>query len=167
VPTLTKQLKASVKAAKNGTLKTALRPAAGLPEGAMIDAQGEFVLPGNPATCADLLYKVREARLALQRLAEYHQELETKISNFFIDTLPRTDTTGISGVIARVQINIKPIPQVEDWDKLYAYVIKHKAFELLQRRLGEKAINERLEAGEGARMGVTVMQIKKVSCTKL
>lgn len=162
---LTKQLKASVKAVKNNVQPP--RPAPELPPGALLDAAGNFVLPATPAACADLLYATREKRLALQRLAERHQELETALSEHFILTLPRSDATGISGRVARVQITIKAVPQVEDWDKLYAYIKKNGAWELLQRRLGEKAAQERLEAGEGGKAGITVFQAKKVSCTKI
>jgi hypothetical protein len=55
---------------------------------------------------------------------------------------------------------------VADWVKFYAYVRRNAAFELLQRRLNESAIKERLDDKKPV-PGVTIFNAKKVSCTKL
>jgi hypothetical protein len=131
-----------------------------------MDAEGAYVLPATAAECADLLYRSRERRLAMQRETERVERLEKQLQAWFIDTLPASQT-GVAGRVARVQVEAKAVPQVEDWDKFYAYVAKNKAFELLQRRLNEGAAKERLDAGQGARAGITVFHAKKVSCVKL
>jgi hypothetical protein len=127
-------------------------------------------LPKSPAACADLLYAVREQRLAVQRQADRLKEAETFLSNWFIENLPKSDATGIAGAVARVQIETKPVPQVDGedgWARLHRYIVENEAWELLQRRLGETAAKELLDAGEGAKAGLTVFNAKKVSCTKL
>ena len=165
MPTLTKLLKKSVKVAKNGERPTATQPV-DMPEGARIDKLGDWVLPGTPAACADLLFRTTKMRLDVQHRAERLEKLETALEEHFINTLPTSNATGIAGQVARVQIKPNPIPQVSDWAKFYAYVLKHKAFELLQRRLSKEAINERLDAKERI-PGVTIFNAKKVSCTKI
>lgn len=166
MPTLKKLLKKSLKKVEAGKGFDKLVPV-DLPKGLKQTREGEFILPKKPAECADLLYQLREERHALQRRADRLKEAETALSDFFINTLPRSDATGIAGRVARVQIEIKPVPQVADWDRLYAYIKANDAFELVQRRLGEGAAKELLDAGEGAKAGLTVFQAKKISCTRL
>lgn len=126
----------------------------------------DFALPKTPAQCADLLYAARECRLTIQRETEKLSRLESQISNYFIENLPKSDSSGVSGLRANVQLKKKPIPTVENWDKFYPYVYQHKAGELLQRRLSESAVSERLGAGERI-PGVGIFNAITVSCTKL
>lgn len=161
---LKKQLKKAVKAARNGKAKHSIP--CDLPEGFRLNKEGELILPKTDAACADLLYLTREARLQLQRQCERLEKGEKAIQEHFINTLHKNNSTGIAGMLARVQINIKPIPTVEDWPALQKYIKTNDAFDLLQRRLNESAVKERWEA-KVELPGVTVFQAKKVSCTKL
>lgn len=138
-----------------------------LPEGVKLTKTGEFVLPIGHAKRADLLYRTTQLRLEVQRRCTKLEELESKLEAYFIDELPMSNATGIAGQVARVQIKPNDIPQVENWDKFYAYVRKKNAFELLQRRITKEAANEIIDAGKAADAGLTVFKGKKVSCTKL
>jgi hypothetical protein len=131
-----------------------------------MDSDGNYVLPPSAAECADLLYRSRERRLEMQRETEKIAKLESQISNWFVETLP-AGQTGVAGRVARVQVETKAVAQVADWDRLYAYVKKNNAWELLQRRLSEGAAKERLDAGQGDKAGLTVFLAKKVSCTRI
>jgi hypothetical protein len=137
-----------------------------LPEGVAMLRDGTFRVPKAPAALADLLYRTREMRLDVGRRVERLEKLESQLREYFVETLPKSQASGIAGKVARVQIETRPVPQVEDWDKFYAYVRKNNAFELLQRRLSEGAVKERLDEGKGV-PGVGVFQAKKVSVTKL
>jgi hypothetical protein len=166
---LKKLLKKSVKKARKGESFEKLTPA-DLPKGLKTTREGEFILPKQPAECADLLYAVREERLAFQRRADRLKEAETALSDWFIENLPRSSATGVAGKRARVQIETRPIPVVDGeagWSRLHEYIVKNDAWELLQKRLGEGAAKELLDAGEGGKAGLTVFQAKKVSCTKI
>jgi hypothetical protein len=127
---------------------------------------GAFVLPKTPAALADLLYVTRNMRLDIQHRIETLEKLEGELKNYFIENLPKSQASGIAGKVARVQIETKPIPQVSEWTEFYAYIHKNKAYELLQRRLSEGAVKERMDAGEHL-PGVTIFQAKKVSVVKL
>jgi len=161
---LKKQLKKSLKAARNGDSKHTIP--CDLPKGFRMDKKGELILPKTDAACADLLYETREARLQLQRQCERLEKGESALKEHFINTLPKSNTSGIAGLIARIQIEVKPIPQVEDWDAFYKYVKINNAFELLQRRLNESAVKERWE-DHVELPGVVVFNAKKVSCVKI
>ena len=50
------------------------------------------------------------------------------------------------------------VAKIGDWTALTAYIAKHKAFDLFQRRLTSKAYFDRVEAGE-AIPGVTTEQV--------
>lgn len=138
-----------------------------LPPGVWLDRKtGAFVLPKTDAQRADLLYAVRELRLMKQRAIEQLEKLEGELKNYFIENLPKSQASGIAGAVARVQIETKPIPQVRDWDGAYAFIKKHGAFELLQRRLNEGAVKERLDAGQRLEF-IDIFQAKKCSVTKI
>lgn len=123
-------------------------------------------VPKTLGECADALYTLREERLALGRSVKAIEECEKLIKEHIISTLPKSNTTGVAGKIARVQTGKKLIPIVEDWTKFYAYVKKKNAFELLQRRLTETAITDRWDNGIVV-PGVTQFNAVTVSVTKL
>lgn len=157
-------LEASVRLAKAGKRPTMTQPS-DMPLGAKLDRAGEWVLPKSAAECADLLFRTTRMRLDVQHRCERLGKLEGRLEEHFINTLP-ANQTGVAGRVARVQVKPNPQPVVVDWPRLYTYILKHKAFELLQRRLSKEAVNERLEAKERV-PGITIFNAKKVSCTKI
>lgn len=126
----------------------------------------KFKIPKTLGACADLLYQTREARYALQNQAKELEELESALKSHIIDTLPKSEASGVSGKLARVTVKEKVTPQAEDWEALHAYIKKNGAFELMQRRLNNAAIEERLEAGETV-PGIVMFHNKTVSINKV
>lgn len=159
-------VKDSVKLAKAGKKPKLTRAILGVGVEVDMTPEGEFVLPSDQGELVDLLYRARERRLSMQRETEKVEALENLIKAHFVETL-NANSTGLAGRVARVQVETKAVPQIEDWDLFYKYVVKHKAFDLLQRRLNEGAAKERLEAGDGAKAGLTVFRAKKISVVKL
>lgn len=166
---LEKDLRKSVVMAKRGESFEELFPV-DLPPGVKVNRKtGEFVLPTGAAERADILYDTRELRLSVERRLAKLKNLETELKDFFIETLPKSNSKGISGMKANVTIKDKPIPQVQDWDKFYGFVKKHNAWELLQRRLSEEAVKERMDEDKkfASQAGVTIFNAKKASVTKI
>lgn len=126
----------------------------------------EYIFPESMAACADLLYVRREQRLAADKVADELKKEEVSLENWIIDHLPKSDATGVAGHIARVQVLNKTVPRVVDWPALYKYISKNKAWELLQRRVGEGAVKERWEAGKEV-PGVEHYSFPKVSIHKV
>lgn len=118
------------------------------------------------AQVADLLYQTREKRYALNKAVEALEKLEGELKDRLINELPKGEASGIAGKSARVSIEVKPVPRAEDWEKVFAYVKKNNAFDLLQRRLNDAAVRERWEAGKQV-PGVNTFQAVVVKINKL
>lgn len=125
-----------------------------------------FKPPKALGACADMLYELRQRRLDLQKDVTAIKEKETALNNHIIEQLPKSDATGVAGKTARVRVLTKAVPVVEDWDKFYAYVSRQKAWELMQRRINTRAIQERLEAGKKV-SGTGEFTAVSVSVTKV
>lgn len=122
--------------------------------------------PKAIGACADMLYKMRERRLQQQKVVEAMEKDEQALKEHIIKTLPKSEASGVAGKTARVTVVSKEVPQVKDWPKFYAYVKKHDAFELLQRRLSKEAVEERLEE-EKTIPGVEMFVTPTVSLNKV
>jgi len=125
-----------------------------------------FKIPKLPAQAADLLYTIRQKRLAIQREADALEAQEIQLKEFLIDTLPKGAASGVRGQLASVYVEAKEIVTVSDWDKLQAYVRKNNAFFLLPRSVNSAAVLEMLNAKKkipGAAKGfVPVVRVNKV-----
>lgn len=122
--------------------------------------------PKELGACADLLYKMKADRLAQSKKLEAMEKDEKELKEHIIATLPKSKASGVAGKVARVTVTNKEIPQVEDWTKFYSYVKKHNRFDLMQRRLAEKAVNDMLDEGEKV-PGVRVFKTPVVGLNKV
>jgi len=118
------------------------------------------------ASYADKLYSIRNQRLALQKKVEAFQAEETRLKDHLIATLPKNDSTGIAGKTCRISLLVKDVSQADDWDKIHAYVRKTGNWELLQRRLNNRAAMEILEDGKKI-PGVSIFTKVDLSINKL
>lgn len=125
-----------------------------------------LTIPKTLGECADLLYKVKAARLAKKKEMEELESQETELKEYIIKTLPKSKASGVAGKVARIAVANKDVQQVEDWDALFKYVKKNDAFELLQRRLSTAAVQERLDDGQQV-PGVKLIKVPQVSINKL
>lgn len=99
-------------------------------------------LPKTMGACADLLYATRQLRLDAQKKIGELEATESALKEHIINTLPKSDSSGVAGKLARVSVETKIVPKVEDWDKLYAHVLKTKNFNLLQRQVSRGVVEE-------------------------
>lgn len=123
-------------------------------------------IPTGLGACADLLYRVREERLAKAREVAEYEAFEKELKAHLIDSLPKDDATGAAGKLARVQIQVEAQPIVEDWDKFYGHIKKKGEFDLLNRAVNRAAVRERWDADK-AIPGVGKFNAVKVSVTKV
>lgn len=123
-------------------------------------------IPKQVGAAVDLYYRVRECRRAADKLAAEIKKQETQLANHLIDTIPKSEASGVQGRIARAVINKVSVPQVKDWDALWKYIHKSKAHDLLQRRLSAPAVEAREEDGEKV-PGIGKFDVIKVSLTKV
>lgn len=103
-----------------------------------------------------------QARLTLQRELKKLEEKATELKVKLIIELERTGVPAIGCETATFTIVRKEVPICEDWNKLYEYVKEHSAFDLLQRRLSNEAIEARW-ADDRVVPGVTKFIVPKLS----
>lgn len=126
----------------------------------------KYKWPKSMGLCADKLYTIRQERLAQQKIVDALEAEEKALKEHIINTLPKSETSGVAGKVARVTITSKNVPQVKDWDAFYKYVKKTGEFELMQKRLSDAAINERWEQGKKV-PGVEAFNVTSVSLNKV
>ena len=125
-----------------------------------------FKVPKTIGACADLLYTTRGTRLLIQKDAQALETQEKALKEHIIDTLPKSEASGVAGKLARVAVETSEVNQVEDWDKFYAYIKKTGFFHLLGRSIKQEAIDEILASGKKI-PGIKKFNVVKVSCTKV
>jgi hypothetical protein len=126
-----------------------------------------FKIPKTIGACADLLYTTREARLALDRQSAALEEQEKALREHIINTLPKSDASGVAGKLARVSVLTDDVPRVNDWDKFYAFIKRTGSFHLLTKAIKKDSVEELLENRKGGVPGVEKFQIVKVSLNKV
>lgn len=126
----------------------------------------KYKFPKALGACADKLYELRNKRLVMQKEVDAIEAEEKAYKEHIINTLPKSEASGVAGKFARVTVVKKTIPQVEDWDLFYKHVKKTGQFDLMQRRLTNAAIEERWEAGKEV-PGVKHFDVLSVSINKV
>lgn len=110
-------------------------------------AKPKYKFPKMLGACADRLFELRNTRLAMQKEVDVIEAEEKALKEYIINTLPKSEASGVAGKLARVTLVKKDIPQVNNWDVFYKYVKRTGQFDLLQRRLTDTAIKERWDSG--------------------
>lgn len=84
-------------------------------------------------------------RLGLKPLEEERDELEEVLMAHLGEL--NVDSIAIKGV-GTVGVNESVVPQAEDWDKFYAYLLETGNFFLLNRALNAASYREAVQIGE-------------------
>lgn len=112
-------------------------------------------------------FKVVEAeRIAADKVAAALKATEVTLKTAIAVALRRSEVTVVGGKSFRVELTTEDQPTVKDWPAFYAYIKKHDAFELLERRPGKAAVKERWEDGKEV-PGVEKFPTDKLSFAKL
>lgn len=98
---------------------------------------------------ADQLYTLREKKGALQAQIRALEEEETAMETTLLAGMEEQETEVVRGKKATISISKNVIPQVQDWEKIGTYILRHKALHLLQRRLATGAYREAVEQNKG------------------
>lgn len=123
-------------------------------------------MPRSIGRCADLYNDVRSLRLTMEKEVEKVKARETEVKEHIIANLSKSDDTGAAGLRYRAQIVTKDVPRALDWALVHGFIQKTGRFDLLQKRLGEKAVMDMVEQGEVI-PGVEVVHLPDVSITKI
>ncbi len=137
------------------------------PESKKVQAtKAKLKIPKKIGQVADLYYNTRQARLELDHQSQDKKAEETVLKNHLIDTLPKDESTGAAGKVARVGLYEADDYRVTDWDTFYKHLKKTGHFDLLNRALNQSAVAERYAQGKTV-PGVEKFKITKVSINKL
>lgn len=99
----------------------------------------------NLAEQVDLLYTLREDRINAEKEVVKRKKVEAEVKQEIIDEMRNEGVSSIGGAHGQVSLRIKDKPVARDWDALYSYIKENDAFDLLHKRLTEKAITLRWE----------------------
>lgn len=125
--------------------------------------------PTELGKCIDLAYDLRAARLAFEKeVEEYVKQLNERfktVEDHIINSFNKSDIEGAKGQKATAGISKTTVAQVENWDKLWAAISKNQWFDLVQRRVNDKAYRDRLESKIKV-PGVVPYVVTKLSLTK-
>lgn len=120
----------------------------------------------KPGEMADALVRLRRERQDLSRTIDEIKTKEQEVKEALWKYAKANDLSRVAGKLANIGMKMKPVPNVSDWNKLYAYIKRHSEFELLQRRLTASAVVERWDAGKKI-PGVESVDVPNFSVTAI
>jgi hypothetical protein len=119
---------------------------------------------------SDLMYSLRQAAkvpsTAVASFTDVFGSVDKVLEEYFIAKLSAGESSGVQGSIGRVQVTTSVVPIVNDWPAFYAGMAKAKSWDLLNKALNRKAVQERWEQKKQV-PGVGTFVAKKVSVTKI
>lgn len=106
--------------------------------------------PAAPALggSIDNLFALKEKK---KNLTAALADVDALIAEAELDLVHQLDDSGqtkAGSARGSVSIREEVVPTVEDWDKVWAYIGRNKAFHLIQRRMSNPAWREALEQGK-------------------
>lgn len=91
----------------------------------------------------DEYIEVRTRRKELASATAALEEVEKKLKKQLIEISFSIETKTLPGKLGHVERTRKVKPTARNWDAVYEYIHKYKAFDLLQKRLTETAVKSR------------------------
>jgi len=126
----------------------------------------KFAFPKTIGACADRLYALKQQRLAESKGLDQMKAEETALKEHIIDTLPRSESTGAAGKVARVTIVLKMRAEVQDFEALVKWALKNKRLDLLTRGINNTVATELWDEGKTV-PGLEAVQYKTISLNKV
>lgn len=111
---------------------------------------------------ADIDHDIGVLEAAIKRLKKTRAATGEKL----MVRLKKQGLEKASGRLAHACVRITPRPTIKDPSRFNAYVLKHKALDLFQRRINAKAYFDRQEAAQAPIPGVEVFEQRTIKITK-
>jgi len=128
-------------------------------------------IPPALGRVADEYAEVRAIRLAMQKETEAVEEREKELREHLVNNLSKSAAaggdTGAAGLRYRAQITIKAVYRAADWAALHTWIAKNDRFDMLQKRLSDKAVADYVEQNHVLLPGTERVQVPDVSITKI
>lgn len=96
---------------------------------------------------ADEYHRIREERLAADKVAATLASQESSLKSQIISALLASGTTAVGG--QRVVLNLKSDPKyiAQDWSQIWEYIFERREIDLLEKRLLQTAFKQRAQDG--------------------
>lgn len=121
--------------------------------------------PAKLGEIIDKLYQKRSERLALSKQVDALKAEEADLRRLVIQRLQDVGLDSGRGTLATASITQDDQASVKDWSALENYILEHKSFDLLQRRVSVTAVRARWE-NEEVVPGVEKVTLTDLSLTK-
>ena len=109
----------------------------------------KYKFPKAMGACADKLYQLRQKRLDMQKLVDGIADEEKALKAHIINTLPKSEASGVAGKVARVTVVTKEEPIVKDEEAFRKYLNRTKRFDLAYKlRPSATAIRDLWDEGK-------------------
>ena len=123
------------------------------------------VPPKKLGEIIDELYQRRASRLVLTKSVDALKAEEAELRRLIIQRLQDVGLDSGRGTMATASITKDDQANVKDWSALENYILEHKSFDLLQRRVSITAIRARWDNDESL-PGVEKVTLTDLSLTK-
>lgn len=105
--------------------------------------------------------KLRAERKALESAAALLKAEQDAVEDAIINNFTAADLRQVKTRSGTITLMEKDVPRATDWEAIEKHILATKEFDLLQRRLGEKACQERWNNGKEI-PGVTKYHDKRI-----
>ena len=127
-------------------------------------------IPASIGRCADMLHDYEELYHAMQKEVDAVKAKATLLREHIINNLSKSEDTGAAGLRYRVQVVTKRKLTVKEWGLLHSWIRKNDRFDMLQKRLAEKAAEDWcLDPDNAGRLlpGTEAINVPTLSLTKI
>lgn len=122
------------------TASTATRPAAKSKVAALTKVTNR--LTGTLGSTIDQAFVLREKKREAEKVVKAIDEEIVALNEVLLERLDEAETSKGEGKLASVSVSQTVVGNVTDWDALWPYIVKHKHFHLVQKRLSDPAVRE-------------------------
>jgi hypothetical protein len=113
----------------------------------------------------DTLYSIRESKYQVKHEMDKLDKVYDEIENELMHRCTNNNIKTMGTTVAKISLSESVVPNVEDWDKLQAYIKENDAFFLLKRQVNVGPYREIVNAGDSL-PGVVPFTKLKLSLTK-
>lgn len=99
-------------------------------------------IPSEMGAVIDEFKHVKDLRLKMDKQVSEVKARETELENFIIDSVSKSQSGGAVGKYYTGKIVNKTVPQAENWSEIHAYIDNTKRFDLLNKSLSKKAVED-------------------------
>ena len=113
----------------------------------------------------DRLYQQDLAIRKVEKALRDEKAKREEIQNSLLDSMNANKLHGARGRLATAFVSEQKHPKIVSYQKFWGYVVKHQAYDLLQKRVASTAYYDRRENGERV-PGVKTFRQTKISVRK-